>query len=350
MNPASASVEPLPDPSRDNPYAASITQSAASITQPADDSIGGGGSLPYVWMLLGSVAFATMSALAHALGPYLDWRVTAIARTGLALIFTLILCWQSGVRLVIWRPATLWMRSIAGAGSLVLGFYALPKMPVGEMLALTHLFPLWVALFSWPVLGLKPTIGVWIAIVAGILGVWLIELPYMDLGDGAADQTSAHALLGRDRLAALAALAASFTSAVALLGLHRLKHIDPRAIVVHFSAVALIACVAFLFLGAGDGHALLPPLKFAPLAMLIGVGLTATAGQLFLTKAFTAGAPARVSVVGLSQVVFGMLFDLVIWQRSLSPLTALGMLFVLVPTGWVLWRSRARELTEVGDA
>ncbi len=281
------------------------------------------------------------------MGPYLDWRVTAIARTGLALIFTLVLCWNSGVRLVFFRPATLWMRSLAGAASLVLGFYALPKMPVGEMLALTHLFPLWVALFSWPVLGLRPTIGVWIAVVAGILGVWLIELPYMSI---APTEQSIAATVGRDRLAALAALAASFTSAIALLGLHRLRHIDPRAIVVHFSAVALLACCACLFLASGDGHALLPPLEFAPLAMLIGVGLTATAGQLFLTKAFTAGAPARVSVVGLSQVVFGMLFDLVIWQRSISPLTALGMLFVLVPTGWVLWRSRARELTEVGDA
>jgi drug/metabolite transporter (DMT)-like permease len=340
MNPASASVEPPADPSLDNSY-------AASAAGPVDEGSFDGGSLPYLWMLLGSAAFAAMSALAHALGPYLDWRVTAIARTGLALIFTLILCWQSGVRLVIWRPATLWMRSIAGATSLVLGFYALPKMPVGEMLALTHLFPLWVALFSWPVLGLRPTIGVWIAVVAGILGVWLIELPYMDLGETPANQA---AQFGRDRLAALAALAASFTTAVALLGLHRLKHIDPRAIVVHFSAVALVACVALLFLDSGDGRSLHPPLEFAPLAMLVCVGLTATAGQLFLTKAFTAGAPARVSVVGLSQVVFGMLFDLVIWQRSLSPLTALGMLFVLVPTGWVLWRSRARELTEVGDA
>ncbi len=223
-------------------------------------------------------------------------------------------------------------------------------MPVGEMLALTHLFPLWVALFSWPVLGLRPTIGVWIAVVAGILGVWLIELPYMTLGDTVSEQSVVTPVIGRDRLAALAALAASFTSAIALLGLHRLKHIDPRAIVVHFSAVALLACIVCLFLANGDGHALLPPLEFAPLAMLIGVGLTATAGQLFLTKAFTAGVPARVSVVGLSQVVFGMLFDLVFFQQSLSPLTALGMLFVLVPTGWVLWRSRARELTEVGDA
>ena len=53
-----------------------------------------------------------------------------------------------------------------------------------------------------------------------------------------------------------------------------------------------------------------------PLLQLLGVGLSATVGQIFLTKAFTVGPPAQLSVVGLSQVVFALLLEVVLWGRS----------------------------------
>jgi drug/metabolite transporter (DMT)-like permease len=87
------------------------------------------------------------------------------------------------------------------------------------------------------------------------------------------------------------------------------------------------------------------------LTMLVGVGLSATVGQLFLTKAFAAGPPARVSVVALSQVVFGLVFDVWLWQRQLEPITVLGIALVLVPTAWLLIRHRPEVVTETaGDA
>ena len=43
--------------------------------------------LPYGWMLLAAVAFATMGTLIHALGPSCDWQIIALSRTALALVF-----------------------------------------------------------------------------------------------------------------------------------------------------------------------------------------------------------------------------------------------------------------------
>ena len=43
--------------------------------------------------------------------------------------------------------------------------------------------------------------------------------------------------------------------------------------------------------------------------LLLGIGVTASIGQLLLTKAFTGGDPAKVSVIGLTQVLFAFLFD-----------------------------------------
>ena len=64
--------------------------------------------------------------------------------------FAAILAMAAGKRLVFFRPRKLWMRSIAGSISLVCGFYAMTHYPVSEVLTLTNMFPLWVAVLSLP--------------------------------------------------------------------------------------------------------------------------------------------------------------------------------------------------------
>src|SRR5437588_10248172 len=80
---------------------------------------------PYAWMLCGSVAFAVMGTLAHGLGERCDWQLIAFTRSFLAFVFAALLARAAGVRLVLWRPGTLWIRSLAGRFSLVCTFYAL---------------------------------------------------------------------------------------------------------------------------------------------------------------------------------------------------------------------------------
>ncbi|MEX0979356.1 MAG: DMT family transporter, partial [Pirellulales bacterium] len=189
---------------------------------------------------------------------------------------------------------------------------------------LTNMFPVWVALLSWPLIGSAPTKDAWIAIAVGICGVALVSQP--------------HFAEARP-LPALVALVASVSTSVAMLGLHRLRQVDPRSIVAHFSGVSLVACLALLVLDPADSLAA-SNLETDTVLMLVGVGICATVGQLFLTKAFAAGPPARVSVVALTQVVFAMIFDVVIWKREFSPTSLFGIVLVLAPTGWLLLAHR----------
>jgi len=274
---------------------------------------------PYLAMLLGSLSFAFMAALAHALGSSCDWQVIALVRTALALVFAAGLCLAAGVPLVFWKPCTLWMRSIAGSISLVCTFFAFTRLPVADVLTLTNMFPIWVALLSWPLLRERPSGWVWLSVASGVLGVILIQQPHLTEGN----------------FAVLIALASSFTTAVAMIGLHRLQHIDVRAIVVHFSGVSLVCCIASLFLFE---HPL--PVKNVltgtTLLMLLGVGVTATIGQILLTKAFAGGLPAKVSVVSLTQIVFALAFDALLWERHFNSMTLLGMSLVVAPTAWLM--------------
>jgi drug/metabolite transporter (DMT)-like permease len=112
--------------------------------------------------------------------------------------------------------------------------------------------------------------------------------------------------------------------------------------VTHFSGVATVFTLAFLLLSGGrvdysvlrDG---------TTLALLFGVGASATVGQLMMTKAFALGNPSRVSVVALMQVVFALAFDLLLWQRQFGPLVVLGIALVVGPSAWLMLRSPLRR-------
>jgi drug/metabolite transporter (DMT)-like permease len=292
------------------------------------------GVVAYLWMLAGCVAFTAMNTLVHALRETCDWQVIALFRTGLAFLFAVGLAVVGGARLVWLRPRSLWIRSVAGSVSLVCCFFALTREgPVSNVLAITYIFPLWVALLAWPMLGLKPGWPVLVSVLTAIVGVFLIRAPQLAAGHSLLDLNDDTAQ------AALFALLASFATAIAMLGLNRLAWIDTRAVVAHFSGVSMLAsCAALVALDHPAPVASLAT-PFA-LGMLLGVGITATAGQLCLTKAFTIGQPAKVAVVGLSQIVFTMIVDVCVFGVEFTRFNMLGIVLVLAPTAWVLLQSR----------
>jgi drug/metabolite transporter (DMT)-like permease len=286
----------------------------------------------YLLIVLSAFAFAAMTACGHALGERCDWRITAVARASLVFLFTLLIALRRGTRLVVWRPRTLWVRSIAGSVSMLLTFYAMARLPVGTLLTLTNTFPLWVTLLAWPVLGERPTPLFAIALVSSVAGVALIEGPES----------------ATIRPATISALLASLGTAVVMIGLHRLRTVNSLAIVVHFSAVASAACLGFAVITAHFGNPIdLGALRDAStLCLLAGVGMFATLGQICMTRAFAIGAPQALSLVFLSQVVFALGFDWLIWNRSLGLTMVAGTLLILAPVAWLLTRSPASPLTK----
>lgn len=277
--------------------------------------------MAYLWMLVGCFSFAWMGQFAGLLHSRCDWRVVALARGGLAFIFALSLARMSGAKLVLWRPPALWLRGLAGSLSLLCTFYAYSSLRPSEVLALANTFPIWVAILSWPVLQQKPNLSVWLASFCGVCGVVVMQIDKVEFPPGS-------------QLAVILALVAAFTSAVAMLGLNRLQGVHPWAVVAHFSGVA----TAFVLAGWMVGG--VPPLDTLrdpiTLGLLFGVGATATFGQLCLTRAFTSGHPARVSIIGLTQIIFAMVLDLMFGGEWFSYVALAGIVLVMAPTAWVM--------------
>jgi drug/metabolite transporter (DMT)-like permease len=273
-------------------------------------------------MLVGCFSFAWMSEFASQLGRLdCDWRVIALARSLLAFSFAFTLARLCGARLVFLQSPVLWLRSCAGSLSLLCTFYALTWLRTSEVLTLTNTFPIWVAILSWPILRVRPSLSVWLAAGCGVLGVALMRRPQFETSPGS-------------QLAVVLALAAAFTSAVAMLGLHRLKDLHPWAIVVHFSGVATVVVLGAWFFGEPPDLEPLREPRFQ--LLLVGIGATATLGQLCLTRAFTSGQPARVSVVGLTQIVMAMGLDVLFGGPGFEPTTLAGIGLVLAPTAWMM--------------
>jgi drug/metabolite transporter (DMT)-like permease len=284
-------------------------------------------------MLWASMAFAVMAAFSHWAGEYCDWQLVVVARATGAFFFAAIIAKVSGVKLV-WRgEITLWVRSVAGSAGMICNFYALAHLPVSDTLTLMNTAPIWVTLLLWLVFGQRPTLGIICAVVISVAGIALIQQPHFQGG----------------KFACLMALCGAFCTSIAMLGLNRLKHIDPRAVVVHFSGIASVATALFLLLTNRKDYSEQLGDK-SVLILLIMVGAAGVAGQIGMTRAFAKGHASRISVIALSQILFGLGFDVLFWNRSVNLISLFGMILVIGPSAWlILGRApqQTYDLTEV---
>lgn len=283
--------------------------------------------LPAIWMISAAFCFASMGAMTHAVGSRVDWLVIAFIRTLFTLVFSVGLARAAGARLVVWKPRTLWMRSVAGTISLSCVFYSLTRLPVADVLTLTNMYPLWIVLMSFRDGTKRNRLPDLACVVCGVLGVVLIQRP----------TASGHG----DTWAVLIALLGSVTTAIAMLGLHRLRDVDARAVVAHFSGLASLTLLLWLLL-AHPIPASSIAMEGWVVALLLGVGLSGTFGQVFLTKAYAAGPPSKIAVLSLTQVVFGMGYDVMFLGRQLTFTTLVGFAMVLGPTAWITARSASK--------
>jgi drug/metabolite transporter (DMT)-like permease len=258
---------------------------------------------PYLWMLCGAFAFAVMAVLAEDLtrkpapdaDPRCDWQTVAVFRAALVAAFAAVLAWHAGAKLVWLRPWRLWVRSVSGSLSMVGAFYAFGHLHAEDVVTLSNTFPLWVALLSWPLYGHAPGWRTFAAILVGIAGVFLVEQPHLEAGN--------LGVFARWRAA----------------GVHRggdARAAPPprhRPAGRWWSTSSLVATVFCLtaFLDDTPRSTAGARARTRVLARLLGIGVSATVGQVFLTLAFGRGAPAKVSVVVLMQIVFVM--GLCVW-------------------------------------
>lgn len=281
------------------------------------------------WMILGGFDFATMGALIHALGDKCDWLILAFLRMLMSFVISLILTRRAGLKPFLFNRPLLWLRSLVGCSAMIATFYALTRLPISDVAVITESKPIWVALLAGFLLGETTGRRIWVSIILGMAGVILVE--------------QAH-LMDRN-IAGLTALFAAFAGAVVMILLRKLRDIDPRIIVTHFSGTAAAICL-ILIIALGKDFDFSFMEKSTNLLMLAGVGVFGTIGQLAMTKAFSIGEAPSVASAGFIRVGFSAAYDLFIWQHVFQITTLLGVALILGSTGGILKAPKSSDEEE----
>ncbi len=168
----------------------------------------------------------------------------------------------------LYRPSNhrlLVMRGLSGGAVVVLYFYALAHIPAGEAGILYNVFPVIAVAMSMVIFKERPTVHLWLAILAASLGVGLV-LSQGHLGFG----------FGRGQLAALGAAVFAATSANAI---RAVRHTDNAATIFFFFCVAGLPVVVPFALAPWPGGA-------SPWALAILMSLLAYGGQILMAQAY----------------------------------------------------------------
>ncbi len=168
----------------------------------------------------------------------------------------------------LYRPSNyrlLVMRGLSGGAVVVLYFYALAHVPAGEAGILYNAFPVLATALSLVAFRERPTVHLWLAILAASLGVVLV-LSQGHLGLG----------FGRGQLAALAAAGFAATSAIAI---RAVRHTDNAATIFFFFCVAGLPVVV--------PFALTPlPGGLVPWSLALLMSVLAYGGQMLMSQAY----------------------------------------------------------------
>ena len=212
-------------------------------------------------------------------------------------------------------------------------FYALTKLPISEIAIITETRPIWVALVAGYILGETTGKKIWLSIIFGMVGVILVEHPR---------------IMEQNFASLMAVYAALGGGAVVMICLRKLKDLDPRVIVTHFSGTATIITLITLFSVRGEVD-LSVFNNTNIIFMLLGVGVFGTIGQLAMTKAFSVGEAPSVASASFIKVGFSAGYDLLIWNYIFSPTTIVGMTLILVSTGWLIGKKKLESESKIPE-
>lgn len=216
----------------------------------------------------------------------------------------------------LYRPSNhrlLVMRGLSGGAVVVLYFYALAHIPAGEAGILYNVYPVVAVALSLVIFQERPTIHLWLAILAASLGVAMV-LSQGHLGLG----------FGRGQLAALAAAVFAATSANAI---RAVRHTDNAATIFFFFCMAGLPVVLPFALTPWPGGA-------SPWALAVLMSLLAYAGQLLMSEAYgTLSVPEAAIWLQLLPIVQYLLAVPLLGERITLP----GLAGVLITVAGVTY-------------
>ena len=279
------------------------------------------------WMLVAGLLFAAMGLFVKLASAHFGAAEIAFYRSFITMVVAFaVLHWQ-GVTVKTTYFQGHAVRGIVGGISLIGFFYAIAELPLATALTLNYTSPIFLAIATVVVLGERFSSWLVVAIVTGFVGVALLLQPTFEEGK------SGPAMIGLFS----GVLAAWAYLAVRTLG--RMGETDWR-VVFYFGLTASVLC------GIWQGvTARFTSLTWETAAILAAVGLSGTAAQVAMTRAWRTGNTLVVGSLSYSTLVFAALLAFAVYREVPSMLEWAGMAVIIV-SGLIAMRVEKKEQVE----
>lgn len=274
-------------------------------------------------MILSALAFSVMSALVKLAGE----RLSSLQITLVRGVITLALSWWAVKRAGIspWGNDRRWLiaRGLLGFAGLHCYYFAVTHLPLADATVIQLSNPLMVAIAAAVFLReplRRPDV---VGILLGIAGVVLVSRPSFLFGGASSDVGAARAL---DPFALAVAVCGAIVSASVYVVVRKLRATEhPLVVVLQFPMLTVPLTLP-----------LAVPVWVWPTPwewlVLLGVGAFTQIGQVKMTQALHLEPAARATAVSYVQVLFAVLFGLVLFGESPTLWTLAGALSIAAGT------------------
>jgi S-adenosylmethionine uptake transporter len=217
------------------------------------------------------------------------------------------------------------LRGTIGFCMFLLYTLALERIPLQNAMVLNSSYILFVPLLLLIFMRQQPARGAVMGLVIGFAGIIIVS------------RARAHVFLDWGSLFALGSAIASASATVLVAHLRRTD--SSFAVLFYFFNVSLLFSVIWAL---GIGH----PLSIGSWWILCAIGALTAIYQLMLTYALKHLSSVLASSVMTSSVVFGFIFDAVLFHHSASMRDYIGSLLILVGVLVTLWASHRAVVAE----
>jgi drug/metabolite transporter (DMT)-like permease len=268
------------------------------------------------WMIVAAFGFATMGAFVKLAAAKFGNAELVFYRSaiGLALVYAFIFSKKYPLKTP--HAGKQLSRAVVGFVSLVLFFYAIAHLPLATAITLNYTSPLFLAIFMPFVLhiehkNLPNKLALNGAIAIGFIGVILLLKP---------------TLHSNDALAGALGLASGVGAAIAYMHVRQLASLNEPdwRTVFYFTLLSTIASGAWMLVQDFS------VLSWRNLPLLTGLGLSATIGQLALTRAYRTGNTLTVASLAYVTVILASLFGAIFWHEKLIVSEWLGIGLIVI--------------------
>lgn len=200
------------------------------------------------------------------------------------------------------------MRSFFGTVGLICNFYAVDHMNIADANILNKLSPFFAILMSYFILKEKANKVEWACVVVAFIGAVFVVKPAFNM-------QFVNAMIG---------VIGGLGAGIAYTFVRKLGKKGERGpmIVMVFSAFSCLCTLPFLI-------AEFQPMKTEQLLCLLMAGVSATGGQIFITKAYTKAPAKEISVFDYTQVLFAALLGFVFFGQIPDWMSLVGYLIII---------------------